>query len=390
MGALTVMVCSLALLASVCSSASGDHSTGAQAQRVGGWLHTRNGVIVDGHNHPVRFTGILYTRLSPGRGQPSSQTGSECTGWTAPTTAVYDNIQSWGFNIVRLGITWANMEPNRPIKVGPLVFQDWNEAYLNAVDKAVDEFTSRGVAVMLELSQNKWSPAYHRQNGCPGRGMPAWLYEGTTMNTIQKAKQAFFRDDRDGVQEGYIAAYKLLAKRYASNPLVVAADMFNEPYASRSAMSPREMNLGGFYEKVGTGIRQVNTHLLLLFQDNQTLKDYESALKHPPPFPNVVYQFHLYTRSWEPDGMENIQRVQQRAENWGLPLFMGEFNAFGYAEENRSHSGRWLRDLKALMAYTKSAAVSWTFAAYSGGNSLVEPGTDQPKPQLLPTLQNGY
>jgi hypothetical protein len=391
---LIVLLTGLALLTSVCAVASGDDSTGAMSQRVKGWLHTKNGQILDSTNHPVQFRGIMYTRLAPGTGQPSSQSGSECTGWTAPTSTVFNNVKKWGFNVVRLSITWANIEPSRPFTAGPFDFHDWNDQYLTAVDNTVKGFTSRGVAVILELSQNKWSPYFERHQGstCPGRGMPMWLYKNTTTNSIVEAKKEFFGENKNTDQEQYADVWKLLAQRYANNSMVVAADIFNEPYLNPQRMSSQEMNLTGFYQKVGGAIRSVNPRLLLLIEDNQVLGPNKSAMTKPPRFSNLVYEFHLYAHKWDSEGQDWADGKSNQARTWKLPVFMGEFNAFGYGS-NTSYSRpgkRWQRDTKALMAYAKAHGIAWTFAAYSGGNSLVQPGSDDPKPDLLPILQGGY
>ena len=392
---LVVFVTGLALLTSVCTLASGDESTGARSQRVAkGWLHTKNGQIVNSKNQPVQFRGIMYTRLAPGTGQPSSETRSECTGWTAPTTTVYDNVKNWGFNVVRLGVTWANLEPKKPFTAGPFDFHEWNQTYLTAVDNAVKGFTSRGVAVILELSQNKWSPAFqrHPDSQCPGRGMPTWLYEGTRTDSIIEAKKEFFEENKNHVQEQFANVWKLLAKRYAGNSLVGAADMFNEPYANPRSMSSQEMNLTGFYQKMGAAIRSVNPRIMLIFEDNQVLGPNESAMTRPPKLSNLVYSFHLYARKWDSEGQNWANGKSDQARKWKLPVYMGEFNAFGYGSNTAySRPGkRWQRDTRALVSFAKANGINWTFAAYSGGNSLVQPGTDEPKPELLPILQGGY
>src|SRR5439155_2075324 len=111
--------------------------------------------------------------------------GSPCEAWRLPDPPAYDNLANWGFNAVRLSISWANIEPRAPRKVRGGTHHGWNREYLDAVDEVVQQLTSRGVAVILEMSQNKWSPAFQRSDGsdCPGRGMPVWLYKGTNMNT---------------------------------------------------------------------------------------------------------------------------------------------------------------------------------------------------------------
>lgn len=389
-----VIVTGLALLTSVCSLASGDESTGAMSQRIHGWLHTKNGQILDSKNRPVQFRGIMYTRLAPGTGQSSAQAGSECMGWTAPDATVFNNIKKWGFNSVRLGVTWANIEPKKPFTAGPFDYHEWNQTYLKAVDAAVKGFTSRGIAVILELSQNKWSPAFerHQESQCPGRGFPMWLYKNTTTDSIVEAKKEFFGENKNHIQEQFANVWKLLVQRYVNNSMVVAADMFNEPYLNPQRMSSKEMNLAGLYQKIGAAIRSVNPRMMLIFEDNQVLGPNKSAMTKPPKFSNLVYSFHLYAHKWDSEGQDWAKHKGDQAHKWKIPVYMGEFNAFGYGS-NTAHSRpgkRWQRDTKALMAYARAHGINWTFAAYSGGNSLVKPGTDQPKPELLPILQGGY
>jgi endoglycosylceramidase len=355
-------------------------------------LKTRGGAIVDARGRVVRLLGVTFTQLAPGRGQSSRQTGSGCTGWTPIPHAAYDNIEKWGFNFVRLAISWANLEPYRSVRLSPIELHHWNERYLRAVDAAVRQFTSRGIGVMLEMSQDFWSPAFDRYPGspCPGRGMPAWLYEGTRMNTVVKAKIAFFRNHQH-VQEGLATAWRVLAGRYVHNPLVIGADMLNEPYLGLHRMSREDMRLGLVYEKLGSAIRQANPNMLLTFQDSQDVGEGNPlALKGPPPFANVVYQFHLYKHKWKPDGIDRMQRFERRARKWGVPLFMGEFNAFKYGRQKKGPAPNWKRDTNELMAYCKNGGISWAFFAYSGGNSMVIPGTHTPKPGLLPVLQGGF
>lgn len=389
---LVAIACGLSLVLSPVSAASRDESTGERAVRLRPPLTTRGGAIVDARGRVVRLLGVTFTQLAAGRGDPSYQTGSGCTGWTPPSIEAYDNIRDWGFNFVRLAISWANLEPNPSIRLGPIELHHWNQRYLRAMDDAVHELTTRGIGVMLEMSQDHWSPAFDRYPGspCPGRGMPAWLYEHTRMDTVREAKIAFFRNV-DHVQEGLVAAWRVVAKRYAGNPLVMGADMLNEPYLGLDAMDREDMKLGLVYEKIGKAIRQENPDILLNFQDSQEVgAGNPLALKGPPPFDNVVYQFHLYKDSWKPDGIERMQRFERRARAWGVPLLMGEFNAFKYGSQKKGASPNWERDTKTLLAYCKRAGTSWAFFAYSGGNSIVIPGTHTPKPRLLPVLQGGF
>jgi endoglucanase len=389
----------LGLLVSVttgATAASRSQDTGANAPRIRGWLHTNGQAVVDSSGRSVRFLGVGILELAPGSGRSAKQMGGTCLGWSEPTTEVYNNIHRWGFNVVRLAVTWANLEPKRPATTANgQKHHYWNSAYLAAVDRTIRAFTSRGVAVILEMAQYGWSPAFQeRGDACPGRGMPAWLYEGTDMNTVDKAKKAFFQN-RDGVQDAYSAAWRIMAKRYAGNRLVVGADMMNEPYMLQKDMAPEDMRLGALYQRVGAAIRKVNSRILLIFQDSQYNARGRYALQRPPSFRGVVYEFHLYTPDWNPDGKDEFWSFANRARAWKVPLYMGEFNAFGYGANgpygNSKRANRnWQEETEALLATSKDERVGWTFWAYSGGNSLVEKDTGEPKPGLLPTLQGGF
>jgi hypothetical protein len=144
------------------------------------------------------------------------------------------------------------------------------------------------------------------------------------------------------------------------------------------------------YERVGRAIRAADPNLLLIFQDNQEDDLKSFALEEPPAFPNVVYSYHLYEPSWNNGGKSQMDTFRRRAQRWGVPGFLGEFNAFQYASNTKPHRGTWLASLNSLMSYTKAHGIGWTFWAYSGGNSLVKPGTHKPKADLLPALQRGF
>jgi aryl-phospho-beta-D-glucosidase BglC (GH1 family) len=342
---------------------------------------------------PVRFLGVGLIDLGPGDGASAEETGNDCTGWEDPSPETFANIRDWGFNVVRLAISWANIEPNPPTAIGHSLWHHWDWEYLYAVDRAVAQLTSQGVAVIIEMSQYQWSPAFD-EGGCPGRGMPAWLYEGTDMTTVGQAKRGFFAN-RDGVQDLYANVWRMVAQRYSANPMVVGADMMNEPYVAPGGGDPRDLNLEVLYQKVGSAIRSVNPSVVLIFQDSQYRPNGRYALTEPPLFDNVVYEFHLYVTDWQPDGRTQVLAALRRARTWGVPLYMGEFNAFGYGANGRKSDAEaanrnWQQETDTLLSYAREVSFGWTFWAYSGGNSLIENGTGRPKQGLLPALQRGF
>ncbi|MFN2589538.1 MAG: glycoside hydrolase family 5 protein [Actinomycetota bacterium] len=382
--------CVMASLGSIVPATSAAAKT-PRAVRITGPLHTRGGRILDATGKRVRFLGVGVLDLAPGRGLSSDQTGSECNGWHMPPDEAYANIRNWGFNSVRLAISWANLEPAPPVRLGVAEIHHWNFEYLWALDEVIDEFTSRGIAVIIEMSQNGWSPAFkrHEYPGCPGRGFPAWLYEGTKTNTIWEAKREFFTN-HDGVQDMYATAWQVVAKRYANRVMVVGADIMNEPFIDPADMAPEDTNLEAMYEKLGGAIREVAPRILLIFQDNQT-RGLHVKLQpdEPPPFANVVYQVHLYSVDWK-NASPRMSQWTKVARRWNVPLYMGEFNGFGAGRNNKPAYPGWLKSTNSLMSYCKQNGISWTYWAYWGGTSLTQPGTQQAKPKLLAALQAGF
>ena len=89
-------------------------------------------------------------------------------------------------------------------------------AYLESVVKA---FTDRGVAVIVQMAQSKWSPAFRnipvRGGGirCQGYGMPAWLYPDAGSISIDAAKLRFFSSPT--MRQGYRDAWTYVAARFA-------------------------------------------------------------------------------------------------------------------------------------------------------------------------------
>lgn len=359
------------------------------APKITGWLHTDGGRILDESGSPVRLQGIQVGSLARGAGAPGSEgvalTG--CPGWKPPAEDAYADIAGWGFNSVRLAVSWANLEPTAPTpRTDGSPGRHYDERYIEAVDRAVDGFTEQGVAVVLELAQFQWSPAYRdpavrKGSSCQGVGMPVWLYPDPEALPQTEARKAFFAD-RESVQDGFLDAWRFFAGRYASRQLVVAFDMFNEPY-SRGEFPPSALQLDRLYERIGQAIRSVNQRALLIFQDDSVRAGEVTALSGPPPFEGAVYSVHLYTANWRPLGLAKMQRYLDRARGWGVPLYIGEFDAFGYGGPHGASAG-WRSDLAEMMRYCQENGISWNLFTYAPRWFLGPDG--QPKPGLLEGL----
>lgn len=377
--AVTVAVIAMSAAVAVVWNARSDPRPGP---RIPGWLHTDGTTIRDSRNRPVRLLSLGITGMNrTARG-----------GWSVPTEATYDNVAAWGFNSVRVPITWANLEPEPPGRApdGSLIHR-YDIAYLEAIDAIVGEFEERGIAVILVMSQWHWSPAFRviEEDGRVvwGKGMPAWLYPDGIPMEIGEAKREFFANE-DGVWEGFIDAWKVVAARYANEPTVVGFDVLNEPYYEKPWFSgPEELHLPDLYERIGRAIREVNPSVLLIFEDSQYRPGLPFALEEPPAFRDVVYSFHLYTDNWDPEGVDRYEAFWDRAKAWNVPMWIGEFNRFGKHPDSMPD---WSGQLELMLARFEEEGVSWSYWSYHGPDRLADSDDQLANPELLRIIQSGY
>ncbi len=382
-----------ALLVGVYVVGWGDHSTPVPrvkpAKRVTGWLHT-SGPRMVGPNGPVRLVGLDEPGLVSGAGNNRAVAPDACDdGYLPVASSEYANFQRFGFNSVRLGISWANMEPTQPSTPGR---HAWNAEYLQAVDDAVKGFTSRGIAVVLDMHANNLSPAFKnpKPDRCQGSGLPTWLFPDPEATTPQKAECTFLKGEPlpgapVDAQAGYADAWHEIASRYASNQLVVGADIFNEPSSARCP----GLDLLPFYEQMGNAIRSANPHLLLIYQDNAARKG-NFALNAPLDLPNSVYSFHFYPVSWS-QGEPLLQSHVDHVASWHQPIWLGEFGVFREQGRGAEATAGWVADLGAMMHYCRVHNIGWAFHQYSGGaGSLIDRQKRQVHTDWLAGLQAGF
>lgn len=70
------------------------------------------------------------------------------------------NLQSWGFNVIRLGVMWPGVEP---------VEGQYNHTYLQVIRQLVDDLYSHGIWTIVDFHQDAFTERY-----C-GEGVPDWL-----------------------------------------------------------------------------------------------------------------------------------------------------------------------------------------------------------------------
>ncbi len=184
--------------------------------------------FVDGFGRQVIFNGINLGNKNPAQNYIGEYDNPE----------IFKNFKKWGFNVIRLGIIWAGLEPE-PGK--------YNEDYFKAVDRQIALAEQNGLFVFLDMHQDLYSVLY-------SDGAPEWatLHEdkphvkGTIWSdaylispAVQTAWDNFWNnakaEDGIGLQDHYAALWRLIAEHYKNNHVVIGYDLMNEPFVGSEA-----------------------------------------------------------------------------------------------------------------------------------------------------------
>jgi hypothetical protein len=338
----------------------------------------------------VRLLSLSLNQFGPGDGRrDTSRRG--CSSWHPIPEFASADVRRWGFNSVRIPISWANLEPAKGT---------WNREYLQALDEAVEGFTSRGVAVILEMKQVRWSPAFGNlplpggRRMCEGWGMPHWLYKGGGLKAMVAAQKRFFI--RGQHQPAFRRAWRFVARRYANNRMVVGAGILNEPYALLTGnypgarrLRPRDLKLAAFYERTGRAIHRANPRMLLIFQEFRSRRLNMWSLTRKPRLNRAVMDNHFYAANWQPQGRQWLDQAHRRARAWNVPLWLGEFMVFNRSVGYPDRRG-WAPMTRKMLTYAKRRGIGWAVWLYGPGAFQRPTDIRTPKHRLLPVLRSGF
>ena len=148
----------------------------------------------------------------------------------------FEKYAANGFNLIRLAIQWANLEPEQG---------KYSESYLESLDAIFERAENHGVYILLDMHQDLYS-GFDGVGG--GDGAPKWacLTDGHTPKPykfvwaeayvfgkwVHSCFDHFWRNDPvfgKGLQDHYADLWKMLAARYADSPALFGFDMMNEP-----------------------------------------------------------------------------------------------------------------------------------------------------------------
>jgi endoglucanase len=310
-------------------------------------LSTDRRFIVDARGRRVRLAGVNWygahedLGLAPGLDR-------------VHRTRLAQTIAHHGFNSVRLPFSlWMTGQtapvPDQYLAANP----DLSGATpMQVYDACVEALTGAGLIVI---------PNCHTLD-------PGWCCSDSDNNGL------WFNDRWPA--RTFIAAWQDIAARYASNPLVAAMDILNEP--RRATVRGRVLtaawgtgdrtDVAALYTTVGNLIHQINPHPLIMCAGLSYAADLTGVASHPVRLEHpgkVVYGMHDY--SWfHPRGQSRAAYFEQmnRAGGYLLrdqlaPLWIGEFGndtgslaGFGLASEpggGAADSGVWWNNFEAWL-----------------------------------------
>ena len=282
------------------------------------WLRTSSGQIVDGSGRKVLLRGFNVAALVSYPNDPP-----------APLDEMDATLmQQAGFDVVRLGIDWAQLEPER----GRI-----NQAYLDRVTGAVSTLNRHGLYVILDMHfRLGWSPHFG-YSGAPAWatiGVPNWnpLHESWSpaLSPAAFTSDTYFWLSSDWKKDFY-QTWQAVAARFKDTSGIAGYDIFNE--AHPLPIPPRIFDkyyLWPLFKEAIEAIGAVDPNHLFIVE-GILLLTMNTVVVHLKA-PNLVYGTHLYEGSlippfWTGDPAFLRQRIQQRVKEAGevpAPLWLGE------------------------------------------------------------------
>lgn len=346
--AVPLMVVAAVLLSSLL--VSGPSAAQQQERVLNGPLSAKGSTIVDRNGEEVTLTGVNWFGFETDTYAPHGL-------WARNWEDMLDQIAASGFNTLRLPYSNELFEPgNEP---GEAIDYQLNPdlkglSGVELMDRIVQGATDRGIMVLLDRHR----PTAESQSAL-------WYTE-------------------DVPEEKWISDWVMLAERYRDNPLVIGADLHNEPRGEATWGDGNERTDWRLAaERAGNAILEANPDWLIVVEGVETVdndfywwggnlagaKTAPVRLADPA---KLVYSAHDYgpgvwRQGWfdAPDFPENLPKMWD--ERWGYlhtsgtaPVLLGEFG--GRSVDPADDEGIWQRE---LFSYLKQHGINYTYWSWN-------------------------
>lgn len=311
-------------------------------------LHTAGPYIVDSNGYRVRLNAVnWYGAEGP---------DYVVMGLQAQTVSeIASEVKSRGFNAVRL--PWSNemYETNPPVANSALTANPslQGESAMTIFDTVVNALTSAGLMVILD---NHTSTAMW----CCGNDVNQLWYNSTYPQT------------------NWISDWEGIVQRYSSNPMVIGADLRNEPRISAVWGGAGADDWHAAAQTGGNAVLSVNPNLLIFVEGISYAGDLSGVASTPVVLSTanrLVYEAHDYGYWYS--GLSGYSSwYNQINPKWGylvtgsqpVPFWIGEFGTCNTASTcvsstSSSDLGYWFGFIhQFLWEYS----VDWSYWAFNG------------------------
>ncbi|MGB8261039.1 MAG: glycoside hydrolase family 5 protein [Terracidiphilus sp.] len=314
-------------------------------------LHTAGRFIVDAGGNRVHLHAVNWY---------GAESGDFVVGGLAqaPLASIVSQIKSLGFNAVRM--PWSNeLYESNPAVASQLVAANPSLAgrsALEVLDEVVSALTDAGLMVILDN---------HNSNA-------EWCC-GDDGNTLWYNSQY--------PESSWIADWQGMAARYADNPLVIGADLRNEPRVTATWGGAAATDWHAAAERGGNAVLGVNPHLLIFVEGVNYALDLSAAAAQPVALNvdhQLVYVAHDYGMDYS--GLTGYNDwLGQVTPRWGYlvtqvsvaPLWVGEFGTCNSADScvassRAADNGYWFGF---LASYLAANDLDWAYWPLNGTQS---------------------
>jgi endoglucanase len=338
-------------------------------------LSTSGRFIIDANGNRVRLAGVNWYGASEDMGVPAGLD-------TVHRDQLAETIAGFGFNCVRFPFSVWMTQQTAPVPGQYLAANSdlSGSTPIQVYDACVQSLTTAGLMIIpnCHLLDFGWCCSDQDDNGL-------WFNDRWT-------------------EEKFTAAWQEVVKRYASNPLVVAMDVKNEPRPAtvggrllHPTWGPGDQtDFGAMYSTIGNVIHELNPNLLIICEGLGYATNLQGVASHPVKLGQgnkVVYSMHDY--SWfHPQGQSAAAYAQAMNAAGGYilsqniaPLWIGEFGNTVSTLPSSGSVSWWAN----IQAWLTSNDVDWCWWALNPthakgsnpGTNTVKYNWGQPEPYGL-------
>jgi len=310
-----------------------------------------------------------------------------------------DNLQSWGFNVIRLGMMWSG------VATGPYVV---NSTYLSIMDKIIDNLGKRGIYVILDMHQDVLSSKFGSYDGAPLwlvnslpktkhpypwplKKKPASWGENYVTYAVGEAFENIYQN-KSGAVDHLIFFWQTVAKRYGQKYNVLGYELINEPWPGNVFSDPLlffpaqagSKNLQPLYDQLADAIDKVDKKTMIFYEPVTwgmilTGKTLGSGFTHVPGGDKMrdraVFSYHYYCwfagsfdknpfPIWLRDLCDHlffphvIETVVEDTKATGGGMFLTEF---GLCNANAPKTSTEYQECLSVLRTTDMLSLSWTY-----------------------------